>query len=118
MINRKNIIVIAIMAIMLMGSVVLSAAQFNIHNVHSNQTLHIYYPNYQGTGHIGLPIGQQTTTTTVTVDVPITFGGSVITVTQGDRTVTRSVNYNGHNDSFDITLPGPWEKLPGQEDPQ
>jgi len=114
--NKRNILIVAMLAMILMGSVMLSAAVVNVHNVHSNGTLTLTYETQAGQQSISITIGQ-ITSSTETLIIPLHTGMNTITATQGNRTVTGTYFYNGSNE-INITLPGPWEKIPGQEYPQ
>jgi opacity protein-like surface antigen len=115
--NKRNILIVAMLAMILMGSVVLSAAVINVHNVYPGESLEIEYHNgyYLDSQEVYITSDYNSSTYTFTY-VTLVNGTNTIKVTQGNRSVTETFYYDGN--AVDITLPGPWKQLPGQEDPQ
>jgi hypothetical protein len=103
--NKRNIIIVAMLAMILLGSVVLSAAVWNVHNVYPGENLEIGYYNgsYWTTQEAFIPGDYQSSTYSFQW-VTLSVGNHLVKATQANRSVTKTIYYDG-NSTIDITLP-------------
>lgn len=113
--NKRNIMIVAIMAIMLMGSVVLSAVQStfiirNVYSISSHDPVEIwFYTDFETVQLYDLE--SSTLTITITYYPGPGHWQATPSVHQGDR-VWIAPNLYPPGTDFNLELPGPYEVRP------